>query len=142
MGSGWEPLCKFLGKDFPDVPFPLLNEGKEFAKHNKNMYRAGFLLAWAAIKPWAFSALAKHQIPDDHYEFKNPEQRFRQRHLDLIMNEKVRDVFITRAKVDTFIRRWLNERNFIDVQTPTMNAIAGGVFIRLDNQNLRYDPRK
>ncbi|KAK8122953.1 hypothetical protein PG984_011623 [Apiospora sp. TS-2023a] len=58
MGSGWEPLCKFLGKDIPVVPFPLLNEGKEFAKHNKNMYRAGFLLAWAAIKPWALSTLA------------------------------------------------------------------------------------
>lgn len=68
----------------------------------------------------------KHQIPDDHYGFKNPEQRFRQRHLDLMMNEKARDVFITRAKVDSFIRRWLDERDFIAVQTPMLNAIAGG----------------
>jgi lysyl-tRNA synthetase class 2 len=67
-----------------------------------------------------------HQIPDDHYGFKNPEQRFRQRYLDLMMNDKAREIFITRAKVDTFIRRWFDERDFISVQTPMLNAIAGG----------------
>jgi lysyl-tRNA synthetase class 2 len=67
-----------------------------------------------------------HQIPDDHYGFKNSEQRFRQRYLDLMMNDKARDVFITRAKVDSYIRRWFDERDFISVQTPMLNAIAGG----------------
>ncbi|KKP00774.1 lysyl-tRNA synthetase [Trichoderma harzianum] len=67
-----------------------------------------------------------HQIPDDHYGFKNPEQRFRQRYLDLMMNDNVRNVFITRAKVDSYIRRWFDDRDFIAVQTPMLNAIAGG----------------
>ncbi|KAI9158113.1 lysyl-tRNA synthetase [Paramyrothecium foliicola] len=67
-----------------------------------------------------------HQIPDDHYGFKNPEQRFRQRYLDLMMNDKAREIFITRAKVDSYIRRWFDERDFISVQTPMLNAIAGG----------------
>lgn len=66
------------------------------------------------------------QIPDDHYGFKNPEQRFRQRYLDLMMNDKAREVFITRAKVDSFIRRWFDERDFVSVQTPMLNVIAGG----------------
>lgn len=66
------------------------------------------------------------QIPDDHYGFKNSEQRFRQRYLDLMMNDKAREVFITRAKVDTYIRRWFDERDFIAVQTPMLNLIAGG----------------
>jgi lysyl-tRNA synthetase class 2 len=66
------------------------------------------------------------QIPDDHYGFKNPEQRFRQRYLDLMMNDNVRNVFLTRAKVDSYIRRWFDDRDFISVQTPMLNAVAGG----------------
>jgi lysyl-tRNA synthetase class 2 len=71
-----------------------------------------------------------HQIPDDHYGFKNPEQRFRQRYLDLMMNEKSTQVFITRAKVDRYIRRWFDDRDFISVQTPMLNTIAGGATAR------------
>jgi lysyl-tRNA synthetase class 2 len=67
-----------------------------------------------------------HQIPDDHYGFKNPEQRFRQRYLDLMMNDRARNILLTRAKVDTFIRRWLDDREFVAVQTPMLNTIAGG----------------
>jgi hypothetical protein len=37
LGSGWEPLCTFLGKDIPDKPFPHLNEGKEFEIWMKNI---------------------------------------------------------------------------------------------------------
>lgn len=42
------------------------------------------------------------------------------------MNDNVRNVFLTRAKVDSYIRRWFDERDFISVQTPMLNAIAGG----------------
>lgn len=70
------------------------------------------------------------QIPDDHYGFKNPETRFRQRYLDLMMNEKSRQIFITRAKVDSYIRRWFDERDFVSVQTPMLNPIAGGATAR------------
>ncbi|ODA77777.1 hypothetical protein RJ55_06379 [Drechmeria coniospora] len=71
-----------------------------------------------------------HQIPDDHYGFKNPEQRFRQRYLDLMMNEPSRQIFITRAKVDSYIRRWFDDREFVSVQTPMLNPIAGGATAR------------
>lgn len=37
MGSGWKPLCAFLGKEVPDMPFPFTNEGKEFAVKQKKM---------------------------------------------------------------------------------------------------------
>ena len=67
-----------------------------------------------------------HQIPSEHYGFKDQEQRFRMRYLDLIMNDKSRDVFVTRSKMISFIRRFFDERDFIEVETPMMNAIAGG----------------
>jgi lysyl-tRNA synthetase class 2 len=67
-----------------------------------------------------------HQIPDDHYGFKNPEQRFRQRYLDLMMNDKARNILTTRAKIDSYMRRWFDDRDFVAVQTPMLNTIAGG----------------
>lgn len=71
-----------------------------------------------------------HQIPNDHYGFKNSEQRFRQRYLDLMMNDRPRQIFLTRAKVDSYIRRWFDDRDFVSVQTPMLNPIAGGATAR------------
>ena len=67
-----------------------------------------------------------HQLPTEHFGFKDGEHRFRQRYLDLIMNERSRNVFITRHKIVDYIRRYFNERDFVEVETPMMNAIAGG----------------
>ena len=67
-----------------------------------------------------------HQIPSEHYGFRDQEQRYRQRYLDLIMNDRSRNVFVTRSKIVSFIRRYFDERDFTEVETPMMNAIAGG----------------
>lgn len=67
-----------------------------------------------------------HAIPSEHYGFQDKEQRFRQRYLDLIMNDKSRNVFVTRSKIIRYIRNFFDTRDFIEVETPMMNAIAGG----------------
>ncbi|KAL4753878.1 hypothetical protein BDW72DRAFT_167533 [Aspergillus terricola var. indicus] len=67
-----------------------------------------------------------HAIPSEHYGFQDKEQRYRQRYLDLIMNDKSRNVFITRSKMVTYIRNFFDQRDFVEVETPMMNAIAGG----------------
>ncbi|KAL2870488.1 lysine--tRNA ligase KRS1 [Aspergillus lucknowensis] len=67
-----------------------------------------------------------HAIPTEHYGFQDKEQRYRQRYLDLIMNDKSRNVFITRSKIVTYIRNFFDNRDFVEVETPMMNAIAGG----------------
>ena len=67
-----------------------------------------------------------HQIPSEHYGFKDHEQRFRQRYLDLIMNDRSRDVFVTRSKMIPYIRKYFDDKDFIEVETLMMNAIAGG----------------
>ena len=54
------------------------------------------------------------------------EQRYRQRYLDLIMNDRTRNIFRTRAKIISYIRHYLDSRDFTEVETPMMNAIAGG----------------
>lgn len=57
---------------------------------------------------------------------KEQETRYRQRYLDLIMNESTRNTFISRAKIITAVRTFLENRGFIEVETPMMNMIAGG----------------
>ena len=67
-----------------------------------------------------------HMIPKSHYGFKDKETRFRQRYLDLIVNNTVRDKFIVRAKIISYLRRFLDTLGFLEVETPMMNMIAGG----------------
>lgn len=67
-----------------------------------------------------------HMLPADHFGFKDQETRYRKRYLDLIMNKDSRKRFITRSKIITYIRKFLDSREFIEVETPMMNVIAGG----------------
>ncbi|CCE61478.1 hypothetical protein TPHA_0A04020 [Tetrapisispora phaffii CBS 4417] len=67
-----------------------------------------------------------HMLPADHFGFKDQETRYRKRYLDLIMNKDARGRFITRSKIISYIRKFLDSREFIEVETPMMNVIAGG----------------
>ena len=67
-----------------------------------------------------------HMLPKAHYGLTNQETRYRQRYLDLIMNDNVRNIFITRSKIVQYVRRFLDSRDFMEVETPMMNMIAGG----------------
>ncbi|KAJ3091199.1 lysyl-tRNA synthetase [Quaeritorhiza haematococci] len=65
-------------------------------------------------------------LPKAHYGFKDQEARYRMRYLDLIMNNPVRNRFIARAKIIHYLRRFLDDLGFLEVETPMMNMIAGG----------------
>ncbi|KAF9420795.1 lysyl-tRNA synthetase [Podila epigama] len=65
-------------------------------------------------------------LPTTHFGFKDQESRYRQRYLDLIMNNHVRDIFKTRARIINYLRKFLDDQDFLEVETPMMNMIAGG----------------
>jgi len=67
-----------------------------------------------------------HMLPTEHYGFKDQEARYRKRYLDLIVNDSVRDRFKVRSAIISYIRRFLDNRDFIEVETPILNVIAGG----------------
>ena len=71
-----------------------------------------------------------HMLPKEHYGLTNQDTRYRQRYLDLIMNKKSRDIFVTRSKIIAHLRTFLNERGFLEVETPMMNMIPGGANAR------------
>jgi lysyl-tRNA synthetase class 2 len=69
-------------------------------------------------------------MPEKWHGLEDVETRYRQRYLDLIANPGVRDVFVTRAKAISSIRRQLEDRGFIEVETPMMQPVYGGAAAR------------
>ncbi|XP_053668632.1 lysine--tRNA ligase [Anopheles marshallii] len=67
-----------------------------------------------------------HMLPHLHYGLKDKETRFRHRYLDLIMNNNVRNIFVTRSLIISYVRRFFDQLGFLEVETPMMNMIAGG----------------
>lgn len=67
-----------------------------------------------------------HMMPKSHTGLKNQEVRYRQRYLDLMLNNETSRVFDIRGKIINYIRSFLNDLGFLEVETPMMNLIAGG----------------
>ena len=65
-------------------------------------------------------------LPDKHHGLTDTEQRYRQRYVDLIVNEEVRQTFRVRSQVIGHIRKFLAERDFLEVETPMLQTIPGG----------------
>jgi lysyl-tRNA synthetase class 2 len=80
----------------------------------------------------AFDMLAKslRPPPDKHHGLKDTEQRFRHREQDLIANDETRALFIARSKIVTAARRYFDEADFIEVETPVLQPLYGGAAAR------------
>ena len=69
-------------------------------------------------------------LPEKFHGLADQETRYRQRYLDLIMNEVSRNTFRMRSRIVQYIRQYLNDRSFLEVETPMMQAIPGGAVAR------------
>jgi len=69
-------------------------------------------------------------LPDKWHGLSDPETRYRQRYADLIMNPEVREVFTKRTKTLATIRRFLDARGYLEVETPVLQPLYGGAFAR------------
>jgi lysyl-tRNA synthetase class 2 len=85
-----------------------------------------------SLKIESFTVLAKslRPPPEKHHGLQDVETRYRRRELDLMANEDARELFITRAKVITAIRRHLDDAGFIEVETPILQPLYGGALAR------------
>ena len=63
-------------------------------------------------------------------EFNDPEQRYRQRYVDLIVNPHIKNTFLKRTKITNTIRNFFNEKDYLEVETPVLQPIAGGAAAR------------
>ncbi|KAG5351172.1 hypothetical protein C0989_007630 [Termitomyces sp. Mn162] len=81
-----------------------------------------------SISPSSMQLLSPnlHQLPSSHFGLKDQETRYRKRYLDLILNDNTRRLFVTRSKIVNYIRRFLDNLGFMEVETPMTSLLAGG----------------
>lgn len=84
------------------------------------------------VKPSSLTFLTKalRPLPDKYHGLTNIEQRYRQRYLDLISNRDSFDKFVTRSKIVSEVRNYLNQNGYLEVETPTLHNMAGGAAAR------------
>jgi lysyl-tRNA synthetase, class II len=79
---------------------------------------------------WQLLAKSLRPPPDKFHGLEDVETRYRQRELDLMANEEVRELFILRSKVIAAVRRWLDAHGFLEVETPVLQPLYGGALAR------------
>ncbi|THH12784.1 hypothetical protein EW146_g7371 [Bondarzewia mesenterica] len=67
-----------------------------------------------------------HQLPSGHFGLKDQETRYRKRYLDLMLSEETRRIFVTRSRIINYVRRFMDNLGFLEVETPMTSMIAGG----------------
>jgi lysyl-tRNA synthetase class 2 len=75
-------------------------------------------------------AKALSPLPDKYHGLENVEKRYRRRYLDLVVNEESRRVAVERSRIITAVRRFMDSRGFIEVETPTLQPLYGGAAAR------------
>jgi lysyl-tRNA synthetase class 2 len=83
-----------------------------------------------AVTSWELLAQSLRAPPEKFHGLEDVETRYRQREVDLIANKEVRDLFILRSKIISAIRRWFDERGFLEVETPILQPLYGGALSR------------
>lgn len=82
------------------------------------------------VDSYAFLAKCLHPLPEKWHGLQDTELRYRKRYLDLIMNPKEKEVFRLRSAVVSRIRKFFDDRGYIEVETPMMHVIPGGALAR------------
>jgi len=78
------------------------------------------------VTEWKLLSKSLRPLPDKWHGLQDVEERFRKRYLDILMSEEVRERFITRSRFVSELRRALEESDFMEVETPILQPIAGG----------------
>jgi lysyl-tRNA synthetase class 2 len=82
------------------------------------------------VRAWKLLAKSLREVPKEYYGVKDIETRYRHREVDLLANEDTRQLFILRSKVVRAVRRWLDDRGFLEVETPILQPLYGGALAR------------
>jgi len=94
------------------------------------LHRSGRGDLYVNMEEYELLTKALRPLPEKFHGLADQELRYRQRYVDLIVNEDSRRVFQTRSKIIDFIRHYLNQRDFMEVETPMMQVIPGGATAR------------
>jgi lysyl-tRNA synthetase class 2 len=79
---------------------------------------------------WELLSKSLRPPPEKFHGLEDVETRYRRRELDLIANEETRELFLTRTRTISAVRRWLESRGFVEVETPVLQPLYGGALAR------------
>ncbi|MCP9794277.1 lysine--tRNA ligase [Synechococcus lacustris L1F-Slac] len=82
------------------------------------------------VQEWWMLSKALSPLPDKWHGLADVEKRYRQRYLDLIVSPQTRETFRRRAQLVSSLRRWLDERGFLEIETPVLQSVPGGADAR------------
>jgi len=123
---GEDAYANFKLMDIGDIVgvtgYPFTTKSGEKSIHAKE-----FTVLAKSIRPLP---VVKEKDGETFDAFEDKELRYRNRHLDLIVNPDVKDVFVKRAKIIATIRQYLDEMNFLEVETPILQPLYGGANAR------------
>lgn len=83
-----------------------------------------------SVDSWEVLAATQRSFPDKWHGINDPDLRYRQRYVDLWVTEEARATFAARSRIMSLTRRWLEDRDFIEVETPVFHPIPGGAAAR------------
>ena len=113
--------------DFEDLQ--LLDLG-DFVEASGPLFRTRTGEVTLQVSSWRIVTKALRPMPDQYYGLNDTETRYRQRYLDLLANERSRELARQRAAVVTAVRRFFEDRGFMEVETPVLQDSAGGAAAR------------
>ena len=102
----------------------------DFIQAGGFMFRTRTGEATLNVQSYTLLSKALHPLPDKYHGVTDTEIRYRQRYLDLIANEESREVFRTRTRMISYMRRFLDARGFMEVETPILQPLYGGAAAR------------
>ena len=82
------------------------------------------------VHEWVLLAETRRQFPDKWHGIADTDTRYRQRYVDLWVTEEARRTFVMRSRMLSLMRRWLEDRGFVEVETPLLHPIAGGALAK------------
>ncbi|HWP94099.1 MAG TPA: lysine--tRNA ligase [Thermodesulfobacteriota bacterium] len=83
-----------------------------------------------SVKDFQILTKALRPLPEKWHGLKDVETRYRQRYLDLISNPQARDIFVKRTRIIRLLRQFLDDKGFLEVETPILHSVAGGAAAR------------
>lgn len=116
---GEEAYSRFLDLDIGDI---LGLTGKVFKTRRGEVT--------IAVRDYQLLSKALRPLPEKWHGLKDVELRYRMRYVDLIANPEIRQIFVTRSKIIKGLREYLDQRGFLEVETPMLSLIAGGANAR------------
>jgi lysyl-tRNA synthetase class 2 len=119
-----------LGEAAYDELFRKMIDLGDFVQVRGNMFTTRTGEATCEVHALALISKTLTPLPDKWHGVRDVETRFRQRYVDLLANPEVRETFVTRARIVTAIRSYLDGNGFLEVETPVLQPIYGGAAAR------------